>query len=64
MDAIIGRVSVAAMQPEHVMQRIGEDALVVVPGDREDVIEALAALWLDGAVHPNRPLGFRPLVII
>ena len=59
MDAIIGRVSVAAMQPEHVMQRIGEDALVVVPGDREDVIAALANLWLEGdGTHPNRPLGF------
>ena len=58
MDAIIGRVSVAAMQPEHVMQRIGESALVVVPGDREDVIEVLTQLWLDGTEHPNRPLGF------
>ena len=58
MDAIIARVSVAAMQPEHVMQRIGEGALVVVPGDREDVIEVLTQLWLDGAEHPNRPLGF------
>jgi BioD-like phosphotransacetylase family protein len=58
MDAIIGRVSVAAMQPEHVMQRIGESALVVVPGDREDVIEVLTQLWLDGKDHPNRPLGF------
>ena len=58
MDAIIGRVSVAAMQPEHVMQRIGESALIVVPGDREDVIEVLTQLWLDGKDHPNRPLGF------
>ena len=58
MDAIIGRVSVAAMQPEHVMQRIGDSALVVVPGDREDVIEVLTQLWLDGNEHPNRPLGF------
>jgi BioD-like phosphotransacetylase family protein len=58
MDAIIGRVSVAAMQAEHVLARIGESALVVVPGDREDVIEALASLWLDGRDHPNRPLGF------
>jgi hypothetical protein len=58
MDAIIGRVSIAAMQPEHVMQRIGEGALIVVPGDREDVIEALTQLWLDGEEHANRPLGF------
>jgi BioD-like phosphotransacetylase family protein len=58
MDAIIGRVSVAAMQPEHVIQRIGESALIVVPGDREDVIEVLTQLWLDGEDHPNRPLGF------
>jgi len=58
MDAIIGRVSVAAMQPDHVMQRIGEDALVVVPGDREDVIAALAELWLSPDEQPNRPLGF------
>ena len=58
MDAIIGRVSVAAMQPQHVMERIGADALVVVPGDREDVLEALAQLWLSGEGHPNRPLGF------
>jgi hypothetical protein len=48
MDVIIGRVSVAAMQPEHVMERIGADALVVVPGDREDVLEVLAGLWLNG----------------
>lgn len=58
MDAIIGRVSVAAMQPEHVLQRIGDSALVVVPGDREDVIEALTKLWLDGSERSNRPLGF------
>jgi hypothetical protein len=58
MDAIIGRVAVAAMQPEHVLGRIGESALIVVPGDREDVIEALASLWIDGSEHPARPIGF------
>ena len=58
LEAIIGRISVAAMQPEHVVERIGQDALVVVPGDREDVIEALAALCLQPGGHPNRPLGF------
>jgi len=58
LDSIIGRISVAAMQPEHVVERIGQDALVVVPGDREDVISALAQLSLHPDGHPNRPLGF------
>jgi len=57
-EAIIGSVAVAAMQPEHVLARVGESALIVVPGDREDVITALASLWLDGVDHPNRPIGF------
>ena len=43
------------MQP---VERIGQDALVVVPGDREDVITALAELCLDPDGHPNKPLGF------
>ena len=30
----------------------------MAPGDREDVIEALTQLWLDGEEHSNRPLGF------
>jgi BioD-like phosphotransacetylase family protein len=41
LDAVIGGVAIGAMEPEHMLQRIGPSALVIVPGDREDVISAI-----------------------
>jgi len=41
LDQVIGGVSIGAMEPQHMLQRIGPRALVIVPGDREDVIGAI-----------------------
>ncbi len=41
LDSVIGDIAVGAMEPEHMLQRIGPRTLVIVPGDREDVILAL-----------------------
>jgi BioD-like phosphotransacetylase family protein len=41
LDQVIGGVAIGAMEPQHMLQRIGPGALVIVPGDREDVIAAI-----------------------
>jgi BioD-like phosphotransacetylase family protein len=41
LDQVIGGVSIGAMEPQHMLQRIGPRALIIVPGDREDVIAAI-----------------------
>jgi BioD-like phosphotransacetylase family protein len=41
LDQVIGGVAIGAMEPRHMLQRIGPAALVIVPGDREDVIRAI-----------------------
>ena len=41
LDQVIGGVAIGAMEPEHMLQRIGPNSLVIVPGDRSDVIEAI-----------------------
>jgi BioD-like phosphotransacetylase family protein len=48
-DIVIGDIAVGAMEPEHMLQRIGPGTLVIVPGDREDVILALVTAHLMGA---------------
>ncbi len=42
LDAVIGGISVAASEPHHILQRVRGRSLVIVAGDREDVIVALA----------------------
>jgi BioD-like phosphotransacetylase family protein len=39
----IEHVAIGAMQPRHVLERIGPGSLLIVPGDREDVIHATIA---------------------
>jgi BioD-like phosphotransacetylase family protein len=41
LDIVIGGMSVAAMEPHHVLQNVRGRRLVIVAGDREDVIVAL-----------------------
>jgi BioD-like phosphotransacetylase family protein len=55
MDRVIGDIAVGAMEPEHMLQRIGPQTLVIAPGDREDVITALVAAHLGGAPSGPRP---------
>ena len=66
LDRVIGGVGIAAMEPRHVLARIAPDALVIVPGDREDVILALAGqpdgpgraagILLTGGYEPGAPV--------
>jgi BioD-like phosphotransacetylase family protein len=42
LDLVIGGVSIAAMETHHILDHIQAGSLVIIPGDREDVIEAIA----------------------
>jgi BioD-like phosphotransacetylase family protein len=48
LDLVIGGVAIGAMEPEHMLERIGPRSLVIVPGDREDVIAAIVGARRDG----------------
>ena len=41
LDQVIGGIAIGAMEPEHMLERIGPRSLVIVPGDRIDVIGAI-----------------------
>ena len=51
LDQVIGAVAIGAMEPEHMLERVGPQTLVIVPGDREDVILAIATAHLMGPAH-------------
>jgi BioD-like phosphotransacetylase family protein len=51
LDRVIGDIAVGAMEPEHMLGRIGAGTLVIVPGDREDVIRALCTAHLMGTAR-------------
>jgi hypothetical protein len=42
-ERVIDHVAIGAMQPRHALDRIGPGSLLIVPGDREDVIHATIA---------------------
>jgi hypothetical protein len=42
LDLVIGGISVAAMEPHHVLQHVTGRRIVIAAGDREDVIVALS----------------------
>lgn len=48
LDQVIDDVAVGAMEPRHMLERVGPGTLVIVPGDREDVILTLATAHLLG----------------
>jgi BioD-like phosphotransacetylase family protein len=52
LDRVIGNIAIGAMEPHHMLERVGPDTLVIVPGDREDVI-----LTLTSAHVPNSHVG-------
>jgi BioD-like phosphotransacetylase family protein len=56
MDRVIGDIAVGAMQPGHMLQRVGPQTLVIAPGDREDVILALTTAHRHGD-HGGVALG-------
>jgi BioD-like phosphotransacetylase family protein len=57
LDQVIGGVSIGAMEPQHMLQRIGPRALVIVPGDREDVIAGIVHARRVGAEAGGDALG-------
>jgi hypothetical protein len=57
LDQVIGGVAIGAMEPEHMLERIGPRSLVIVPGDRADVIGAIVGSRLAGEADDNGALG-------
>ncbi len=56
LDRVIEGVAVGAMEPRHMLERVGPGTLVIVPGDREDVILTLTTahqLGLSGEPDPE-----------
>ena len=43
LDRVIEHVAIGAMQPRHLIERVGPGSLLIVPGDRTDVIHAIVA---------------------
>ena len=54
LDAVIGDVAIGAMEPGHMLERVGPRTLVIVPGDREDVILTLTTAHLVGPAAAAR----------
>ncbi|HET7027619.1 MAG TPA: AAA family ATPase [Candidatus Limnocylindrales bacterium] len=46
LDRVIGDVAIGAMEPGHMLDRVSPGTLVIVPGDREDILLALTAAHL------------------
>ncbi|MEO8463473.1 MAG: AAA family ATPase [Chloroflexota bacterium] len=56
LERVIDGVAVGAMEPRHMLERVGPGTLVIVPGDREDVILTLTTahqLGLSGESDPE-----------
>jgi BioD-like phosphotransacetylase family protein len=58
LDTVIGDIAIGAMEPEHMAQWVDRRTLVIVPGDREDLILAIASSG--GAVGLVLTGGYRP----
>ena len=48
LDQVVGSVAIGAMEPAHMLERVGPQTLVIVPGDREDVLLAITTAHLMG----------------
>ena len=57
LDQVIGGIAIGAMEPEHMLERIGRRSLVIVPGDRSDVIGAIVGARRDGSDGGQGALG-------
>ena len=52
LERVINGVAIGAMEPGHMLERVGPKTLVIVPGDREDVILTLTTAHLMGVPRP------------
>jgi uncharacterized protein len=55
LERVIDGVAIGAMEPVHMLERVGPGTLVIVPGDREDIILTLTTAHLVGSPRPRRP---------
>jgi phosphate acetyltransferase len=63
LDRVIEGVAIGAMEPRHMLERVGPGTLVIVPGDRDDVIVTVAAAHAaDGADGSHALRHLEPLV--
>jgi BioD-like phosphotransacetylase family protein len=58
LDRVIDGVAIGAMEPGHMLERVGPGTLVIVPGDREDVILTLTTAHLMGPAGSADPAEF------
>jgi BioD-like phosphotransacetylase family protein len=58
LDRVIDGVAIGAMEPGHMLERVGPGTLVIVPGDREDVILTLTTAHLMGPAGSTDPGKF------
>jgi len=42
-DRVIEHIAIGAMQPRHLLERVGPGSLLIVPSDRTDIIQAMVA---------------------
>ena len=49
LDRVIDSVAIGAMEPVHMLERIGPGTLVIVPGDRDDAILRLTSAHASGS---------------
>jgi BioD-like phosphotransacetylase family protein len=54
LERVIDGVAIGAMEPVHMLERVGPGTLVIVPGDREDIILTLTTAHLVGSPRPRR----------
>jgi len=55
LDRVIDGIAIGAMEPRHMLERIGPGTLVIVPGDREDALLTLAAAHVANAAWRMLP---------
>jgi uncharacterized protein len=63
LDRVIDDVAIGAMEPRHMLERVRPGTLVIVPGDREDVILTITTAHLTGrarAAALDRLVGATP----
>ena len=60
LDRPIERIDIGAMQAGHLLDRLGPGSLLIVPGDREDLVQALVTVTLMGRAGTSRTEGTAP----
>jgi hypothetical protein len=64
LDRVIDGVAIGAMEPGHMLERVGPDTLVIVPGDREDVILTITSRQGEPGADGERPPGAAGLGLV